>query len=259
MGFRTAPESWPGTSGSPTTYFYSEKMKTARRNGAFLLLTPLVWELVLLFFDFKPPAFLYYIFIPSLIIGGLVMFFWGRGPAAELWHDHVRLPSRWPPYKLVPIRFSEVIRIEKVFNMVLTVVHGSQTRQRKAFVSIQYVADAESLESALEQKTGLKVQVRDPWWNQAIRFTGSEADIGDRKFLWDHYVVQPLQWLAIVLVNVVFCFAIILGLHYFGKQLPGWVFIWLPIVATLGSFFLLSRWRRRRQKHSEDSKATPAL
>lgn len=259
MGFRSAANSWPGTSESPKLYFYSDKLKTARRNCAFLLLTPLAWKLVLIFSDSRPPDFLYYILIPSLMISGLVMFFWGRGPAAELWHDHIRLPSRWPPYRLAPIRFSEVMLIQKVPNMMLSIVYESQARKRTAFLSIQFVADAEGLESALEQKTGLKVQVRDPWWNQAIRFMGADEDIGDRKFLWNHYVVRPLQWLAIVLANALVCVAIILTLHYFRKELPAWFFFWVPILTMLGSLYFWFRWRRRRRKHAEDSKAAPAL
>jgi len=223
---------------SPRIFRYSDRAGAQRRNLAIIFAFFLVWHLTIVWPIDDPHDFLVPVLMLFLALGSLMS---SRGNAAEVYIDGVRLPNRFG-WRLLSVRFNEIIRLEKILDRILVVVYSRHGKTRKARVDLSIVQASEVLERLLIEKTGLSAQIATPWWVRISRWSGGPVDLGE-KGAWKKVVLYPeLRILASGILALIATILFFLVLAILGQTPP----LWSVLLVSLGTYFLVYRWLLRR-------------
>jgi len=216
-------------------------LPAVKRNFTLFLLAP---SALMLLAALLRPDPVQVVLAAFLVAYGFLFAVKARRPAAEAWSDHINIqgPGTW---KLVPIRYEQIRRLEEIPYVRFTVFYESAGRKRKVYIPAAYLPGLESLKELLIARSGLEISMRQPWWTWPITRYGPLV-------AWD----EPGAWLRGLLLVFV---PLLLYTYTAIGTWVGWLWLaeigWLPkwppfglgivigLLAFVGGFILI---RQRR-------------
>ena len=164
-----------------------------------------------------------------------------RGPVAELHADHVRL--RDPLLRLQKIPYGNILKLERIPGLYLSVTYRWRAGKRKAFLSPTQIVGFPELEAGLVAATGLPLEQVNPLWARPVRIylqAFPAKELASVPVLLGYLAAGIVSGVVVVIAAAFLC-------NLFGIRTPSWLILTLPALTALGTLvFLVNRRARQR-------------